>query len=111
MLIRNARVWPPGPPLGTDAAMADLPLSDVRLSGGQVAEHAPRLRPAPGEADIDAAGGTLLPGPASPPGRRISGPPRAWRPGCAPRTRNCRPAPGCAPSATTSQSPGPSTAR
>jgi len=62
MLIRNARVWPPGPPPGTDAAMADLPLSDVRLSGGQVAEHAPRLRPAPGEADIDAAGGTLLPG-------------------------------------------------
>jgi predicted amidohydrolase YtcJ len=34
----------------------------VRLSGGQVAECAPRLRPAPGEADIDAACGTLLPG-------------------------------------------------
>jgi len=62
MLIRNARVWPPGAPLATDAALADLPLTDVRLAGGRIAECAPGLRPTPGEPDIDAGGGTLLPG-------------------------------------------------
>src|ERR1700741_1576727 len=62
MLIRNARVWPPVPPLATDAGLANLPLTDVRLAGGRIAECAPGLRPAPGELDIDAGGGTLLPG-------------------------------------------------
>jgi predicted amidohydrolase YtcJ len=62
MLICNARLWPPSARPTTTAALTDLPLTDVRLSGGQIAEAAPRLRPAPGEAAIDAAGGTLLPG-------------------------------------------------
>jgi len=48
MLIRNARVWPPGAPLATGAALADLPLTDVRLAGGRIAECAPGLRPTPG---------------------------------------------------------------
>jgi predicted amidohydrolase YtcJ len=56
MLIRNARVWPTGLPV------ADVKLTDVRITGGRVAECAPGLRPAAGEADIDAAGGALLPG-------------------------------------------------
>jgi predicted amidohydrolase YtcJ len=62
MLIRNARVWPPGARLAVEPALADLPVTDVRLAGGRVAECAPRLHPAPGEPDMDAAGGTLLPG-------------------------------------------------
>jgi predicted amidohydrolase YtcJ len=62
MLIRNTRVWPSGAGPATEAVLADLPLTDVRVSGGRVAECAPRLRLAPGEADIDAAGGALLPG-------------------------------------------------
>jgi predicted amidohydrolase YtcJ len=62
VLIRNARVWPPATRLATEAALASLPLTDVRLSGGRIAECSPRLRPGHGEADIDAAGGTLLPG-------------------------------------------------
>ena len=55
MLIRNARVWPP---LGE----ADVPVTDVRITGGRVAECVPGLRAVPGEVDIDAAGGALLPG-------------------------------------------------
>src|SRR5450756_1004243 len=51
MLIRNARVWP-----------ADLPVTDIRITGGRVAECAHGLRAAPGEEDIDAAGSALLPG-------------------------------------------------
>lgn len=62
MLIRNARVWPAPAVLGGGAALAGLPLSDVRLAGGQVVECAPHLRSEAGEAGIDAAGGTLLPG-------------------------------------------------
>lgn len=62
MLIRNARVWPPGGPLAIEAALANLPLTDVRLAGGRIAECAPGLRPVPREPDIDADGGTLLPG-------------------------------------------------
>ena len=62
MLIRNARVWPSGARLAAEPALADLPVTDVRMSGGRVTECAPRLRPAPGEPDIDAAGGALLPG-------------------------------------------------
>jgi predicted amidohydrolase YtcJ len=62
VLIRNAHVWPPGAHLATDATLAKLPPTDVRLAGGRVAECAPGLRPAPGEDDIDAAGGALLPG-------------------------------------------------
>ena len=62
MLIRNARVWPPDAQPDAEAALADLSPADVRLAGGLVAECAPGLRPAPGEDDIDAAGGALLPG-------------------------------------------------
>jgi predicted amidohydrolase YtcJ len=51
MLIRNARLWPAG-----------RPITDVRITGGRVAECASELRTVPGEADIDAAGGALLPG-------------------------------------------------
>ena len=51
MLIRNASVWP-----------GDGPVTDARITGGRVAEVAPGLRAMPGEADIDAAGGALLPG-------------------------------------------------
>jgi len=66
MLIRNARVWPTDPPVTdlkiTDLKITDLKITDVRITGGRVAECAPGLRTAPGEADIDAAGGALLPG-------------------------------------------------
>ena len=51
MLIRDASVW-----------LGDGPVTDVRITGGRVAEVAPGLRAMPGEADIDAAGGALLPG-------------------------------------------------
>src|ERR1700746_2825500 len=51
MLIRNASVWP-----------GDGPAAGGRIPGGRVAEVAPGLRAMPGEADIDAAGGALLPG-------------------------------------------------
>jgi predicted amidohydrolase YtcJ len=62
MLIRNARLWPPRAADAGEAALAGLPTTDVRLSGGRIAECAPHLRPAAGEDGIDAAGGTLLPG-------------------------------------------------
>jgi predicted amidohydrolase YtcJ len=57
MLIRGARVWPSAISTRTDG-----PLTDVRISGGRVAECAPGLRPAPGEPDINAAGCALLAG-------------------------------------------------
>ena len=62
MLIRNARVWPSGARLAAELALADLPVTDVRMSGGRVTECAAGLRPAPGEPDIDAASGMLVPG-------------------------------------------------
>jgi predicted amidohydrolase YtcJ len=62
MLIRNACVWPPSAWLAAEPALADLQATDVRMSGGRVTECATRLRPTPGEPDIDAAGGALLPG-------------------------------------------------
>lgn len=62
MLIRNARVWPSGARLAAELALADLPVTDVRMYDGRVTECAPGLRAAPGEPDIDAAGGMLLPG-------------------------------------------------
>jgi len=62
MLICNARLWPARALLATAAALADLPLTDVRLTGGRIAECAPRLRPTHGETEIDAGGGTLIPG-------------------------------------------------
>jgi hypothetical protein len=62
MLIRNARVWPPSASLAVEASLANLPLTDVRLTSGRIADCAPGLRPAPGEPDTDADGGTLLPG-------------------------------------------------
>jgi predicted amidohydrolase YtcJ len=49
MLIRNARVWGGG-------------RADVRIAGGTVTACAPSLRRAPGEDDLDAGGGALLPG-------------------------------------------------
>ena len=65
VLIRDARVWPPGTCLageGDEEALAGIALSDVRMAAGVIAECGPGLRPAPGEEVIDAAGGTLLPG-------------------------------------------------
>jgi predicted amidohydrolase YtcJ len=63
MLIRNARRWPSnqGAPLTADR-LAHIPVTDVRITGGYVAECAPGLRPVRNEDDIDAAGGALLPG-------------------------------------------------
>ncbi len=62
MLIRNARVWPGGTHKIDPATLVNLPLTDIRLVGPRVAECAPGLRPARGEDDLDAGGGTLLPG-------------------------------------------------
>jgi predicted amidohydrolase YtcJ len=62
MLIRNARVWPPDAPLATEAELATIPCTDVRLAAGVIAECGPGLRPAPGEEVIEADGGALLPG-------------------------------------------------
>jgi predicted amidohydrolase YtcJ len=62
MLIRDARVWPAGAHLAAEAALADIPLTDVRLAAGLIAECAPGLRPEPGEDVMEAAGGVLLPG-------------------------------------------------
>ena len=122
MLIRGARVWPAGAHLATEAALADLPRDRRAPGGGLIAECAPGLRPEPGEEVIDAAGGVLLPGlhdhhvhlralaaaaasvSVGPP--RRSRPPASWPRGCARRTRTCRRARGCAPSVTTSRSPG-----
>ena len=56
MLIRNACLWP------GDCPVTDVRISDVRITGGRVAERGPGLRAMPGETDIDAAGGALLPG-------------------------------------------------
>jgi len=62
MLILGARVWPPDAHLATDAALAGLPRTDVRLAAGMIAECAPGLRPESGDEVIEAAGGVLLPG-------------------------------------------------
>ena len=62
LLIRNARVWPAGAHLAAEAALADIPLTDVRLAAGLIAECAPGLRPEPGEDVMEAARGVLLPG-------------------------------------------------
>ncbi len=62
MLIRDARVWPPGAHLAAEAVLAGIPRSDVRLTAGLIAECGPGLRPEPGEEVIEAAGGLLLPG-------------------------------------------------
>jgi predicted amidohydrolase YtcJ len=59
MLIRNARVWPAQP---SGAQLADIPLTDIRIAGGSVAGCGLGLRPVPGEDEIDAAGGAVLPG-------------------------------------------------
>ncbi len=55
----------PGPPAGRGDDgddLDDLPRIDVRLAGGLIAECGAGLRAAPGEPEIDAAGGLLLPG-------------------------------------------------
>lgn len=87
MLIRNARAWPatgvrtaqsewsgsrrdqamissPGTAGGQrpDICDAELPIIDVRVSGGRVAECGPSLKPVSGETCIDAEGCALLPG-------------------------------------------------
>jgi predicted amidohydrolase YtcJ len=62
MLIRNARAWLPLARTATGGEAVAVPVTDVRITGGHVAECAPGLRAMPGEADIDAAGGALLPG-------------------------------------------------
>jgi predicted amidohydrolase YtcJ len=62
MLIRDARVWPRAAHLATEAALAGLPRTDVRFTAGLITECGTGLRPAPGEEDLDAAGGVLLPG-------------------------------------------------
>lgn len=62
MLIRNALVWPRDTHMADPVTLANLPLTDVRLAGHYIAECGAGLRPARGEDDIDAAGGTLLPG-------------------------------------------------
>ena len=56
MLIRNACIWP------GDCPATGVRITDVRITGGRIAVRAPGLRAMPGEADIDAAGGALLPG-------------------------------------------------
>jgi predicted amidohydrolase YtcJ len=62
VLIRNARPWPPAAQLAAPGALADISCRDVRLADGLITGFGPGLRPAPGEPDIDAAGGLLLPG-------------------------------------------------
>src|ERR1700722_17736610 len=62
MLIHGARVWPADAHLAAEAVLADLPCTDVRLAAGLIAECGPGLRPEPGEAVMEAAGGGLLPG-------------------------------------------------
>jgi predicted amidohydrolase YtcJ len=62
MLIRGARVWPPDAHLATEAVLACLPRTDVRLAAGMIAECGPGLRPEPGEEVMAADGGVLLPG-------------------------------------------------
>ena len=62
MLIHGARVWPADAHLAAEAVLADLPCTDVRLAAGLIAECGPGLRPEPGEAVMEAAGGVLLPG-------------------------------------------------
>jgi predicted amidohydrolase YtcJ len=63
MLIRNARIWP-AQPSGTltGRQLAGIPLTDIRITAGYVAGCAPGLRSRPGEDEIDAAGGAVLPG-------------------------------------------------
>ena len=63
VLIRNARVWPPGAHLTAEAALAGPPASPTcgwPAAGSPSARRG--LRPAPGEDVMDAAGGVLLPG-------------------------------------------------
>jgi len=67
MLIRHARAWPAsahpaGQQRGDAADLDALPRTDVRLAGGLITECGTGLRPVPGETEIDAAGGLLLPG-------------------------------------------------
>jgi predicted amidohydrolase YtcJ len=62
VLIRGARVWPGDARLDTEAALAGLPPSDVRVAAGVIDECGPRLPQKRGEEVIDADGGVLLPG-------------------------------------------------
>jgi predicted amidohydrolase YtcJ len=62
VLIRDARVWPPDAHRAAEAALARIPRTDLRMTGGVITECGPDLRPAPGEEAIDAGAGVLLPG-------------------------------------------------
>jgi predicted amidohydrolase YtcJ len=66
VLIRNARAWPrpaDSGPGDVDRQLADVPVIDVRIAGGRIAECAPPgLSALPDEAEIDADGCALLPG-------------------------------------------------
>src|SRR5258708_23537541 len=108
MLISGARVWPPDAHLTAEAALAGLPRSDVRLTGGLITERDPVLRPEPGEEVIDANGGGLLPGPPDHPAHlRARAAPAASGRARAPRGRAAPPpAPQPRPAAP-GQPPGP----
>ena len=73
MLIRNARAWPRSVGAGADAdadsggaggagVLAGVPVVDVRIVGGRIAECAPGLPTLADEEVIDADGCALLPG-------------------------------------------------
>ena len=121
MLIRGARVWPPDahrPPKRYSPACraptcawrrARSP-SAGRACGRNPAKRSWR-RPAgsccPACTTITCTCGRSPPRrPASASARRRRGPAPNWPRGCARRTRTCPPARGCAPSVTTSRSPG-----
>ena len=60
MLIRNARAWPTSARAG--GALTDVPVTDVRVTSGRIAECAPGRPSVAGEDEIDADGCALLPG-------------------------------------------------
>jgi predicted amidohydrolase YtcJ len=62
VLISDARAWPPGAERAAEEALAGIPRTGVRVTGGLITECGPGLRPAPGEDVIEADGGLLLPG-------------------------------------------------
>jgi predicted amidohydrolase YtcJ len=66
VLIRNARGWPRAAGSSsaeTDRRLAHVPVADVRIAEGRIAECAPPGLPAlPDEEEIDADGCALLPG-------------------------------------------------
>jgi uncharacterized membrane protein YgcG len=61
MLIRNVRLWPSRDRLAGTVPPANIPVTDVRITGGTITEVAPGLGPSPG-------GGCSLGGDCSPGG-------------------------------------------